>query len=127
MNLFLATYRLLTGDVRAVDVAINDANGNQLGGFDSTRPATAATTTLAATTTSAVLLTANPARRQYFIRNKTNQTVYVQMGVVASAASHVHVIPKGGYYDSVLNGYTGVLNAVLSSGTGDIDVTEVTT
>jgi hypothetical protein len=127
MNLFLATYRLLTGDVRAVDVAINDANGAQLSGFDSTRPANAATTTLAATTTSAVLLPANAARRQYFIRNKSNQTAYIQMGAAASAASHVHVLPKGGYFDSVLNGYTGALEAVLASGTGDIDVTEVTT
>lgn len=127
MNLFLATYRLLTGDVRAVDVAINDANGAQLSGFDSTRPATAATTTVAATTTDQVLLAANAARRQYFIRNKSNQTAYVQMGATASAASHTHAIPKGGYYESVLNGFTGVLNTVLSSGTGDIDVTEVTT
>ena len=127
MNFLLATIRLLTGDVRALDVAINDATGNQLSGFDSTRPATATLTNVVTSTTSAILLAANVARRQVFIYNDSNSTLYVKFGTTASVTSFTVLIPKNGAWESVLNGYTGTIDGVLSSGAGTARVTEVTT
>ena len=127
MNFLLATIRLLTGDVRALDVAINDATGNQLSGFDSTRPATATLTNVVTSTTSAILLAANVARRQVFIYNDSNSTLYVKFGTTASVTSFTVLIPKNGAWESVLNSYTGTIDGVLSSGAGTARVTEVTT
>lgn len=127
MNLFLATYRLLTGDVRAVDVAINDANGAQLSGFDPSRPANAAETNPSLNQTSAVLLAANPARREVYIVNSTNSTLYGKFGTAASPTSYTFSIPKNGERVLTLNGYTGVIHAVIASGTAAPIVTEVTT
>ena len=127
MNFLLATIRLLTGDVRALDVAINDTAGNQLSGFDSTRPATATLTNVVTGTISAVLLAANVARRQVFIYNDSNSTLYVKFGTTASVTSFTVLIPKNGAWESVLNGYTGTIDGVLSSGAGTARVTEVTT
>lgn len=127
MNFILATIRLLTGDVRALDVAINDAAGNQLSGFDSTRPATATLTNVVTSTVSASLLAANAARRQVFVYNDSNSTLYVKFGATASPTSFTVLIPKAGAWESVLNGYTGAIDTVLASGAGTARVTEVTT
>ena len=127
MNFLLATIRLLTGDVRALDVAINDATGNQLSGFDSTRPATATLTNVVTSVTSAVLLAANVARRQVFVYNDSNSTLYVKFGTTASATSFTVLIPRNGAWESLLNGYTGAIDGVLTAGAGTARVTEITT
>ncbi len=125
MSLIAATIRLLTGDVRAVDVAINDAAGNQLSGFDPSRPANATTANVATTTASATLFASNADRRQIYIYNDSNGTLYVKFGATASPTSYTLLIPKQGYWEGVLNTYTGVVDAVLSAGTGTARVTEV--
>lgn len=127
MSLISATLRLLTGDVRALDVAINDANGNQLSGFDPSRPATAAHTTVATSTTSAVLFAANADRRRVIIWNESNNSLYVAFAATATATAYAVLIPKNGSYETPLNDYTGVISGILSAGTGNARLTEVTT
>lgn len=126
MSLLAATIRLLTGEVRAVDVAINDAAGNQLSGFDQTRPANAAITTVAVSAVSAVLLALNAARRQVVVQNTSNQTIYIAFAATATTAAFTILIGKNGYWESQMNSYTGVMS-VIASGAGNVVVTEVTT
>lgn len=113
--------------IRARAVALFDANGVQLSGFDSSRPANAAITTLPATATSQTLLAANPARRQVFLTNEAPKTLYVAFAAAAAVASYTVPVASGATVTLPLNGYTGVLSAILASGTGNVRVTEVTT
>ena len=114
-------------DIRAASVVLYDGQGNLLSGFDSSRPATATITTLAATNASQTLLAANPARRQIYIVNEATKTLFVAFGATASATVYTFAIAGGQIAITMLNGYTGVLSALLSSGTGNVRVTEVTT
>src|SRR3990167_2608181 len=107
MSLLSATIRLLTG-------------------FDPSHPANATVATVALTTTSATLFASNADRRQIYVYNDSNSTLYVKFGATASATSFTVLIPKNGYWEGVLNTYTGVVDAVLASGTGNARVTEVT-
>lgn len=127
MNWIAATIRSLTGDVRALDVAVVDGAGAQLTGFDASRPAAAAETNPSLNQVSAVLLTANAARRKFFINNTTGSTLYAKFGTAASPTSYTILVPKNGSYESDTDGYTGVIHAVLASGTAAPIVTEVTT
>ena len=126
MSLLSATIRLLT-NARAMDVSVVDANGDHVTGFDGTRPSAAAHTTVATSTVSATLLAANAARRQVFIYNDSNKTLYVAFAATATATAFAVLIPGNGQWESVLNGYTGVISGLLESGTGNARVTEVTT
>lgn len=126
MSLLSATIRLLAGDVRALDVAVVDGTGNQLTGFDPSRPANATVATVATSTTSVTLFASNADRRQIYISNESNGTLYVKFGATASATSYTVLIPKNGTWEGVLNTYTGVVDGVLSAGTGNARVTEVT-
>lgn len=127
MGLISASLRLLTGDVRALDVAINDANGNQLSGFDPSRPATATIATVAVSTTSAVLAAANAARRRLSVTNESNSTLYIAFAATATATAYTIPLAKGQTWEGVLNDYTGVVSGILAAGTGSARVTEVTT
>lgn len=124
--MFLGSFRELLNGVRAADVAVVDANGLQLSGFDQTRPANAALTSVATSTTSAELLAANAARRQVTIYNDSNSTLYVAFAATATASAFTVLIPKAGAWESALNGYTGVISGILASSTGNARVTEVT-
>ena len=118
---------VLPTDVRADAVAIFDIAGNQLSGFDNSRPANATITTLAATTSSQTLLASNPARRQVFVTNEAGKTLYIAFAATASATSYTIPLAGGSSIILPLNGYTGLITAVLSAGTGNVRVTEVTT
>ncbi len=118
---------VLPTDIRADAVAIFDTAGNQLSGFDSSRPATAVITTLPATNASQTLLAANAARRQVFITNEASKTAFIAFAGVASATSYTIALAGGQSVALPLNGYTGIITAILSAGTGNIRVTEVTT
>lgn len=127
MSLISASLRALGLDVRAMDVAVVDGAGNHVTGFDSSRPANATLTSVATSTTSAVLAAANAARRGLFVHNDSGKILYVAFAATASASAFTAAI---GANQSVLfpsEGYTGVVAGVLSSGTGNARVTEVTT
>lgn len=117
----------LTNDLRAAVVGIFDAAGNQLSGFDATRPANATIATVPVTTTDAVLLAANPDRRGVVLTNEASKTLYVAFGAVASATAYTYPVPSGQTKEFPLNGFTGAIHGVLSAGTGNVRITEITT
>ena len=127
MSLLGASLRALGVDVRAQDVAVVDGAGNHVTGFDSSRPANATLTSVATSTTSAELAAANAARRQLFIHNDSSKTLYVAFAATATTTAFTVAIGANGSVPFALNGYTGVVSGILSSGSGNARVTEVTT
>jgi hypothetical protein len=126
MGLLSASLRVL-GETRALDVAIIDGAGAHVTGFDASRPATSSITSVATSTTSATLLAANTARRQFYIYNDSGSNLFVAFAATATATAFTVLIPKNGFFASEMNGYTGVISGILSSGTGNARLTEVTT
>ena len=126
MSLLAASLRLLT-NARALDVAVTDANGDHVTGFDGSRPANAAITAVATSTTSATLLASNPARRQVFIYNDSGKDLFVAFAATATSTAFTVVIGKQNQWSSEMNSYTGEISGILSSGTGNARITEVTT
>ena len=114
-------------DIRAAAVAVVDTTGTQLSGFDPSRPANATLSTLAATTTSQVLLAANAARRRFVIVNEASKALIVAFAATATATAYTFQVAGGQTYEGLLNDYTGVISALLTSGTGNVRVTEITT
>src|SRR3990167_8860329 len=125
MSLLTAAVRLLT-NTRALDVAVVDGNGDQLTGFNASRPANATLATVATSTTTAVLQASNAARAQLLIVNDSNKPLLVAFAATATTTDYSVLIPGNGQWESVLNGYTGDVAAILESGTGSARVTEVT-
>lgn len=130
MSLFGATLRLLglTGDIRAVDVAVVDGNGAHVTGFDPSRPANSATSVVIvpATVGGILLAAANPARRKLIIHNKAGKTLYIAQETTAAQATAAFPLANNAVWESELNGYTGDVSAIVASGSGDVNVTEVT-
>jgi hypothetical protein len=131
MSLVPASIRLLNDDVRALDIAVVDADGNQITDFTTTvqfpdPPSQAALTAVATSTTSAELLAANAGRRQVFIYNDSNATLFVAFAATATSTAFTVIIGKNSQWQSDLNGYTGVISGILSNGTGNARITEVT-
>lgn len=126
--MLLATIRqLLGGEVRPLDVAVIDPTGAHLPGFDASRPAGSTTTAVPVSNASAVLAAANANRRKLIINNISGKTVYVVFGATATKAGATFPLPNNQVYDGDLNGYTGVVSGILDSGSGNVNVTEVTT
>ena len=127
MGLFQGSYRTL-GDARAVDVVILDQFGVPLSGFDHSRPANAAITAVPSSAVSVVLLAANPARREFYIQNKSGKILFIAFGATATTALYTATLAKDGVFPGHLNGYTGVISGIWSGtdGNGAV-VTEVTT
>lgn len=126
MGLLAASIRLLT-NARALDVAVTDANGDHLTGFDSSRPATAALTSVAASAVSVSLLAANADRRRVVIHNDGNKTLFVAFAATASVTAFTIVLAAGQVYDGRLNDYTGAISGIWSSANGSARITEITT
>ena len=125
MGLFQGAYRLLTNTV-AVDVAVVDGNGDQLTGFDQSRPANAALTTVASSTTSVTLLAANPARREVYIQNVGSKILYVAFDATASLAAFTLRIAANSGERLTLNSYTGVISGIWNAVNGNAVITEIT-
>mgnify|MGYP001566810534 FL=1 len=126
MGLYLGSFRTI-GDARAADVAVVDGFGNQLTGFDSSRPATATLTSVASSAVSVVLLASNAVRRRFIIVNDSTKLLYVALAATASATAFSIPIAKEGVYESPLNDYTGVISGIWTSANGFARVTEITT
>lgn len=127
MSFLAATIRLLTGDVRALDVAVVDPTGAHVPGFDSSRPAGSTTTSVPVSAVTALLAASNPARRQLIINNLSGKTLQVAFEATATVGTAVFPIPANTAWVSPLDGYTGDVSGILGSGTGNVNVTEVTT
>ena len=126
MGFFTASIRELT-NARAADVAIVDANGDHVTGFDSSRPATAVLTTVIVTTVSISLLASNAARRRFIIHNDSTGTMFVAFAATATATAFTIELAGNNTYESPLNDYTGAISAIRAVGTSNVRVTEITT
>lgn len=128
MSLFPGSIRPLGADIDAIDVAINDAAGNQLTGFDASRPANVTVASVAQNATDVVLLAANPARRRFLIHNTAGQNLFVKLGSAATSTLFSFIIAPKTVYLGELNDYTGVIHGIWSgAGSGTALVTEITT
>ncbi|HMJ84036.1 MAG TPA: hypothetical protein VK504_12745 [Vicinamibacterales bacterium] len=129
MSLDLGSIRQV-GDATARDVAILDVNGNQLSGFDASRPANAARTILTFTGVAQLILAANAARRQVFITNLTNKPLFIGLGTAPTVTDYDFQIAVGQTYISDLDAFTGAIHGILSgtpSGVNKVNVCQVTT
>ena len=124
-NGLVPSARALT-DATPLDVAIVDGNGDQLTGFDPSRPGTATITSVPSAITSSVLLAANPARRKVLVYNDSTKKLYVAFAATATTGAYTVQLPAGGFYESDVNCYTGVISGIWNAVNGNALVTSVT-
>lgn len=76
--------------------------------------------------TSSVLVSANANRKGLTIFNSLSTTVYIDSDGSVSASAYMLAIPPGGYFEMPASDalYTGELSAILTSGTGSVQVRE---
>lgn len=117
----------LVNGARALAVAVLDANGDQLAGFDGSRPANATLSTVAVTNTTGVMLASNAARREVYIEHEGTGTVYVAFAATATTTAYTMRVSGNNATRLTLNGYTGVISVIRSAGSSTLRVTEVTT
>lgn len=117
---------VLANDLRADVVGVFDPAGNQLSGFDSSRPANAAETSVPSSTSSVPILVANAARRRVVIFNNSSKTLFLAFGAVAVLNKGIPV-PSMQVYSGPLNDYTGLISGIWSAANGTAEVTEITT
>ena len=120
-------------DVGGNMAALNlDASGNlKVSGSLSTTPPAAATTTLssvAAAAVSGTVLASNASRLAFTLYNDSDSAVFVKLGAVASSTSfYKKMLP----YETLTTAdvgvnYTGKIDAIWDSATGNMRVTELT-
>lgn len=124
--LYQGSFLELTDSVAAA-VAIVDVNGDQLGGFDASRPSTATLASVAASITSVVLRAANAARRQIIIVNNGTKNLFIAFAATATTSAFTLSLGANGVYESPVNGYTGVISGIWSAANGSALITEITT
>ena len=115
----------------ALATAIVDVNGNQLAGFDVSRPENATIASVAYATGAVPILAANLARRGVILFNATNKAINISLSVSgASSGVFSFQIPTNGSWESELNGYQGAISAFwlqAPSAGATLHVTEITT
>jgi len=126
MGLFPGSVRPLTNS-SPVDVAMVDVNGDQLSGFDQSRPATAVLSSVPSSVTSVTILAANAARRGGTIVNDGTKVLKIAFSATATATAFTVSIPANGQHELTLDGYTGVISGIWNAVNGNARVTEVTT
>jgi hypothetical protein len=87
--------------------------------------ASASITQVAVSTTSAVLKASNSARKYLTVFNDAATVLCVKYGATASATSFTVKIPAGAIWEMSEVIYTGTVDAILVSGTGNAYVTEL--
>ena len=86
---------------------------------------TAAITRVATSNASASLLVANANRLGATIVNDSGHKLYIKFGATASTTSYTVLVPAAGYYEVPFD-YTGAIDGILDSGTGNAQITELT-
>lgn len=124
--MYLGSFTELANDKRVADVALFDANGVQLSGFDQSRPANATLTQPTVNTTSSVIAAANPARRGLIVVNTSGRKLFVAFAATVTSTAYTYEVSNGNQFEIPLNGYTGDVSVVTNAGSGTIRVTEVT-
>lgn len=90
-----------------------------------TAPSAGGPNSVAASASNVTLLAANAARRGATIMNDSTAILYVKFGATASTTSF-HVKMAAGSYLEVPFGYTGIIDGIWASATGDARVGEFT-
>lgn len=88
------------------------------------RSATPTQSSVAGSATSVTVLAANTARAGATIFNDSTATLYLKLGATASTSSFTTKMYQDGYYE-VPFGYTGVIDGIWSSATGNARITEI--
>lgn len=96
----------------------------------SQKAATGTLTNVAASASSATVLAANSARIGATVTNDSSSVVYLKFGATASTTSYTVVLAGAAsapfsYYE-VPAGYTGIIDGIWASATGNARVTEIT-
>ncbi len=129
MSLLGPSLRDLT-NARAADVALVDANGDQITSFATTpptAPSTGAITSVAQSATDVTLLAANASRRKFFVYNAGTKPLRVALDGAASATNFSFVIAQNASYESDLGDYTGAVHGIWDgAGGGFARITELT-
>ncbi len=126
MGLFPGSVRPLTNS-SPIDVAMVDGNGDQVTGFDSSRPANATITSVPSSVSSVTILAANAARRSVVITNDGTKVLKIAFAATATATAFTYSIPANATLELPLNGYTGVISGIWNAVNGNARITEVTT
>lgn len=130
MSLISGSVRELT-NARPMDVALVDANGDQLVTIDTNvtgtvdvnvtnaevpvtfaAPSTASLSQVASSNTSVTLLAANPNRKKFIIYNGSGKTLYVAFSATATTTAFSLLVSSKTLYESELNDYTGVISGI---------------
>ena len=114
-------------NARAKAVAVVNTNGDQLNGFDQSRPANATLTSVASSVTSVTLAAANAARRGLVVVNDSNKVLRIAFAAAATATDFTYKVGGGATVELPLNGYTGDVSGIWESANGNARVTEITT
>lgn len=86
---------------------------------------TGTTTTVASSATSVTLLASNNARMGASIFNDSTAILYVKFGATASTTSFIAKLQPDDLYE-VPFGYTGIIDGIWASATGNARITEIT-
>ena len=91
-----------------------------------TRPTTGTTTTVAASASSVTLLASNTSRRGASIYNDSTADLYIKLGATASTSSFIEKLGQDARYELPFPAYTGVIDGIWGSATGNARITELT-
>ena len=88
------------------------------------RASTPAQSSVAGSASSVSLLASNANRLGATITNDSSATLYVKLGATASTTSYTVKLVQDAYYE-VPYGYTGAIDGIWSSATGNARITEL--
>lgn len=87
-------------------------------------PAAGSTTTVAASASSVTLLAANSARYGATVFNDSTSVLYLKLGATASNTSYTVKMDAGDYFECPYE-YTGIIDGIWVSATGNARITEI--
>jgi hypothetical protein len=89
--------------------------------------ATSTLTNVTVSTSNTTLVAANANRKALIIFNDASHSVFIKFGATASTSSFTFKLPDKETYEMPQPVYTGIIDAITSSGSGSVRVTELTT
>ncbi len=90
-----------------------------------TLPSTATVSNIAASASNVTLKISNAARRGLSVYNDSSSVLYVKFGTTASTSSYTIQMAANSYYELPQPCYTGIVDGIWASATGNARITEV--
>lgn len=90
------------------------------------RPSTSSTSNVTAATSNTTVAASNANRLALFVYNDSSAIMYLKLGATASTTSYTVQVPASTLYELPQPAYTGIIDAVWASATGNARVTELT-